>query len=120
MLTQYGKLIRKHRIDKSMTLREMANDLNVTPSFLSATETGRRPVPHDLLNKISRPLDLDMTERAELARASEISRQELKVRFGENASNGDREIAAMFARRFHELSEPEKEEMRRILEGRRK
>lgn len=119
MLTPYGKLVRKHRIDLAMTLREMANATGVTPAFISATETGRKPVPKELLERIMTVLDLDMEQRVELKSAAEASRKSLKVELGERASGQDREVAAMFARQFPDLSEDDKDAIRRILEGRR-
>jgi transcriptional regulator with XRE-family HTH domain len=119
MLTAYGKLIRKHRIDSSMTLRQMAQALEVTPAFLSAVETGKKPVPAEMLTKTAALLNLDIAQRAELGRAAELSRQEHKVRLDERASGGDRELAAAFARQFSQLTEQQKEELRKILEDHR-
>ena len=39
-LTEYGKLVRKARIDAGITMLTMAEALSVAPSFLSATEVG--------------------------------------------------------------------------------
>ena len=119
MLTEYGKLVRKHRIDRGMTLREMAAALGMSPAFLSATETGRKPVPKELAERIAACLQLDIAQRAELIKAIEKSKQEFRVRLGERASGQDREVAAMFARQFPEMSEEDKESIRKILEGRR-
>ncbi len=119
MLTPYGKLVRKHRIDAGMTLREMATALGITPAFLSAVETGRKSVPAEMPAKVAALMELDMAEQAELQKAAELSRKDFRVRLNERATGDDREVAAMFARQFPELSEEEKEEIRKILEGRR-
>lgn len=119
MLTDYGKLVRKHRIDRGMTLREMAGALEISPAFLSATETGRKSVPRELVDRIVKCLDLDIADRAELVKAIEKSKTEFKVRLGGQASGKDREVAAMFARQFPEMSDADKEAIRKILEGRR-
>ena len=116
MLTPYGKGIRKHRIDRGMTLREMATELGVTPAFLSAVETGRRSVPDGMLTKISKLLNLDMAERAELEALADASRSQIKVSFKES---GDQEVAAMFARRFGSLNDDDKAAIKAILEKRR-
>lgn len=120
MLTPYGKLVRKHRIDKGITLREMSAALDVSPSFLSAIETGRRSVPREMLPRVVALLDLGMNQRVDLEAAAEASRREVKLHFDERSSGEDREIAAMFARRFPGLSQRDKEALRRILQGRRK
>lgn len=45
MLSPFGKVIRSARIQTSTTLTQLANFLNVSVSFLSAVENGRKPVP---------------------------------------------------------------------------
>ena len=44
MITEFGKYIRKLRIDKIVTLREMADAVNLSPSYLSSIETGKRNI----------------------------------------------------------------------------
>ena len=41
-LTAVGKALRKFRIDRDLTLREMAEKIGVTSSLLSSVETGRK------------------------------------------------------------------------------
>lgn len=117
MLTPFGKAVRKHRIDAGMTLRAMADVLGVSAAFLSAVETGRKPLPEGFVDRIAVVLDLDMAARAELKKAAEISAREMKMHFGRDASVRDREVATLFARQFSELSDAEKEKIRAILEG---
>jgi transcriptional regulator with XRE-family HTH domain len=52
MLTEFGKTVRKARIDAGLTMMEMAKDLGTTPSFLSSMETGRKRVPAEWVKKI--------------------------------------------------------------------
>ena len=40
VLTEFGREVRKLRIELAMTLREMAGELEVTPAYLSGVETG--------------------------------------------------------------------------------
>lgn len=44
-ITEFGKAIRKARIDADVTLASMAEELGTTPSFLSAMEMGRKKIP---------------------------------------------------------------------------
>ncbi len=44
MLNEYGKTVRKARIDAGTTMIQMAEALNVAPSFLSQMETGKRKI----------------------------------------------------------------------------
>ena len=51
-ITEFGKAVRKARIDATVTLSEMATDLQTTSSFLSALEMGRKKIPLDWAPKI--------------------------------------------------------------------
>jgi transcriptional regulator with XRE-family HTH domain len=51
-ITEFGKAVRKARIDAGVTLAAMADDLQTTPSFLSAMEMGRKRIPADWVGKI--------------------------------------------------------------------
>lgn len=51
-LTDFGKAVRKARIDTGETLGSMADALKVTPAFLSSVETGRKKVPDNLVSQV--------------------------------------------------------------------
>lgn len=68
-LTNFGKVIRKLRIDKNMLLGNMATKLNISSAYLSAIELGNRDIPSDLLNnikglKIFSESEIDLLEEA--------------------------------------------------------
>lgn len=52
-LTDFGKTVRKARLDVNETLSTMAESLGVSPAFLSAMETGRKNIPEDWVKKIT-------------------------------------------------------------------
>lgn len=52
MLNDFGKIVRKGRIDAGVTLLEMSESLGTTPAFLSGMETGRKKVPVAWVAKI--------------------------------------------------------------------
>jgi dihydroxyacetone kinase len=51
-LTEFGKAVRKARIDTDQTLLSMASELKATASFLSAMETGRKKISKAWVHKI--------------------------------------------------------------------
>jgi hypothetical protein len=52
-ITEFGKTVRKARIDaNNVTLSSMASALRTTPSFLSALEMGRKRIPAEWVKKI--------------------------------------------------------------------
>ncbi|MDZ7278802.1 helix-turn-helix domain-containing protein [Pantoea eucrina] len=52
-LTDFGKAVRKARIDTGFTLLSMAEQLDTTPAFLSGLETGRKNVSPKWVRLIS-------------------------------------------------------------------
>lgn len=51
-LTDFGKAVRKARLDANETLATMAESLGVSPAFLSAMETGRKKISEEWVGKI--------------------------------------------------------------------
>ncbi|MBU9852850.1 helix-turn-helix domain-containing protein [Rahnella aceris] len=51
-LTEFGKAVRKARIDTGYTLLSMAKELEITPAFLSGLETGSKKIPQKWVKKI--------------------------------------------------------------------
>lgn len=65
-LTEFGKFLRKLRIDNGELLKDMAIKLNVTPSFLSMVETGRRNIPKKWGEEIEKIYSLNLIQKEEL------------------------------------------------------
>ena len=66
MLTDFGKALRKMRIDHGEFLRDMAAKLNVTVAYLSAVENGRREVPDNWIGELANQYKLSNEEQKEL------------------------------------------------------
>ena len=115
-LTPFGKLVRKIRIDRGLLLKEMAEGVGISSAWLSGIETGRKPIPAGLVDKISNYLDLDMAERVELAQAAESSRKDQSIK---NVATDRRDVAAALARRFNELDEGDLATIRELLKKRK-
>ncbi len=57
MNTSFGEYIKAKRIEKGITLRDMAAKLDIAPSYMSDIEKGRRYAPDkDKLNEIAKIL----------------------------------------------------------------
>lgn len=118
MLTRFGKEIRKLRIDNSMLLREMADHLDVSPAWLSAVETGRKNIPDHLVDQIVEFFELQPEIAAEIREAAAKSQREYKIRLQDDADEDRRGLAAVFARRFDDLSPAEIRDIQDILNRR--
>jgi transcriptional regulator with XRE-family HTH domain len=120
-LNDFGKELRKLRIDKSELLKDMADRLRVSPAFVSAVETGRKPIPADFVARIASAYDLEDEARARLQKGADASRTTFEIRLSESASRQVRETAAVLARQFPKLSSSEVDQLLEILnKGRRK
>ena len=51
-ITEFGKFIRKFRLDHDERLFDMAQKLQVSSAFLSSVETGKKSIPQKMLDKI--------------------------------------------------------------------
>ena len=119
MLTPFGKALRKLRIDRGLLLKDMADGINVTPSFLSSVEAGRKAIPSDLIARIDAWRPLSVHEKQELERAERLSATEVRIKIPTGASERDREAMAVLARRFSEGTSDElMAKIRSLLEKR--
>ena len=95
MLTPFGIAARDLRNRRNLRLLDLAERLQKTSAFLSAVETGRKPIPPSLCDEIANALDLDASERQQLVAAADRTRKEVPV---SQLSGGNRELIAAFAR----------------------
>ena len=116
MITTFGKCLRRLRIDSDEILKNMANKLNVTSSYLSAIENGKRNIPEGWTEKISILYDVSLDD---LKKAAEQSARDIKISL-ENKNESDRDLVFAFARNFNELNEEEKENLKSILSQKRR
>ena len=53
-MLDFGELLRNKRLQEGMTLRKLAYELDITESYLSLLETGKREITFPLLRVILR------------------------------------------------------------------
>lgn len=99
-LTPFGVALRKLRIDKNMRLFDLAEKISKSAAFLSAVETGRKPIPDGFIVTLSRAMDLTAAQIRELRSAKDQTLKEVKV---DHLPAERRELIAAFARRLDEL-----------------
>lgn len=114
MLTRFGKFCRKLRIDKGELLKDMADKLNVTPSYLSAVENGKRNIPNEWIYQLSDLYSLNDIDRLEIKKAAEESQQNIKIDL--KSYNGeDRNLMMALAREFKDFDEETKDSLKQML-----
>lgn len=115
MLTGFGKELRKIRLDKDELLRDMAEKLGVTVAYLSAVENGNRKIPDAWIPQIARLYHLNDAEILKLQRLAYMDKDNMPINIG-GVSQGQKNLAFSFARRFQELSEDEVSDLQRYLD----
>ena len=114
MLTSLGRFLRKLRIDQGEILKDMAEKLNVTVSFLSAVENGKKRMPSNWNGKICQIYSLTEQQREEFTSAIAETEDAIEMNLV-NVNMGRRELAVSFARRFNSIDDSQVEAIRKIL-----
>ena len=104
-MTPFGKKLRSIRAERGITLKDMAQAINVSPAYLSALEHGRKGAPTwYLVQRIITFFNVIWDEAEELERLAQISHPRIVVDtsgLGPQAT----ELANKFARHVGALSE---------------
>lgn len=99
-MTPFGIATRKLRLDKGLRLLDMAEMLDLSSSFISAVETGKKAIPAGYVDAVVRELDLTRSEALELQRAADRSKTVINV---DGLQGAQRELVAAFARKLDDL-----------------
>lgn len=114
MLTNFGKSLRKIRIDHNELLKDMAGRLGVTVAYLSAVENGKREVPDSWIEKIADSYGLSSEEEKELQEYAYEGKETLKIDLA-GIENEERDLALAFARSFKSLTDDEKKQLQKLF-----
>ena len=116
MITEFGRWTRTLRIEKDELLADMAKKLDVTPSFLSAVENGKRKIPKSWEKNLLVLYNLNDDDVAKLQTAINNSADVVKIDTRQ-FDRTENEIVHAFARRFQELDAEKKKKIKEILDG---
>ena len=108
VITEFGKLIRKARLDAEITLSNMASDLGVTSAFLSSLETGRKRIPDDWPSRVEQYFISHGIKIHGLQEAADIANQSVPL---DGLSLDHQRLVAGFAR-----TKPNVQQLERLQE----
>ncbi|RTL35396.1 MAG: XRE family transcriptional regulator [Rhodocyclaceae bacterium] len=114
MLTELGKELRKLRIDRGLTMMDMAGELGYSTAMLSGIETGRKRVPEDVVDRLMRAYPDLGARRDQFEALVNLANREARVSLS-NATTEDAELVTELARRFSTLSNEQKDNLRNLL-----
>lgn len=119
MLTEFGRYLRKLRIDRGELLRDMAQKLNVSSAYLSAVETGKRNIPLNWTKQIATLYSLTPNEIDDLTEAAEQSAQEIRISFAQ-ATDSQKQAALSFAKALDGLSDDDLKRIMEVVHGKKR
>lgn len=94
-LTEFGKAVRKARIDTDCTLLTMAQELGVTSAFLSGLETGSKKIPKKWVKEIQTFFKIRGYELNDLQELADVSNQFVSL---DGLSQNQQMLVAGFAK----------------------
>ncbi len=113
-LTEFGKFTRKLRIENGELLKDMAEKLDVTVSYLSAVEVGKRNIPVKWEKNLIEVYHLNEEESKNLKESIEYSQKIIKINV-EQYNKDEKDIVLLLARKLETLDKKEKKELKAIL-----
>lgn len=117
MLTELGKFLRKIRIDNGELLKEMANNLKISPANLSAIENGKRNPQQKMITTIIKKYKLNKYDQEKIWNIYSKIKNEISLSFDKNLSEKHRNVGLVFIRQFNQLSTTQVEEILNILKN---
>lgn len=79
MITEFGKLLRIIRINSGDSAKDMAKKLNMSPSYLSTIENGKRNIPPDMEDLLIHAYKLSDKDKAKLRKSMVESSETVKI-----------------------------------------
>ena len=110
--TQFGKIMRILRIEHGETMKDIADILGVTGSFLSAVENGKRNIPSRWNAILSAHYSSDESDK--LLQAIDLSKTQITFNL-QGVEPFKRELILQFERAFKDIDEPTAKEILRLL-----
>jgi transcriptional regulator with XRE-family HTH domain len=119
MISPFGKELRIMRIRKNEVLKDMADKLGCSSSYLSAIELGIRKVPTGFVEKLASAYSLSDSEKEKLLELRELSEKEVSINL-QGASDAQKNLALVFNRTLSDLTEEDAKKIETILKERRR
>ena len=113
--TKFGEEMRVLRARRHQTMKEIADVLGVTKSFLSSVETGRRSVPKDWIDIIADHYHLKEYPKSILIQAAAASRNFIRISLS-GQPGYRRDLAVAFEESFEKIDEDNKGNSKWLLE----
>ncbi|MBM3357115.1 MAG: helix-turn-helix transcriptional regulator [Betaproteobacteria bacterium] len=114
-ITEYGKVVREFREDVGTSLRQMADEIGYSPTYVSAVEIGEKGITDDLVQKVTGFLRKRGKKTKEIVRlhvAVDRTRRTVDV---SSLDGAGRFAVAAFARKWADLDRDARERFLRQI-----
>lgn len=115
MLSKFGKVTRKIRIERDELLGDMAKNIGVSNAFLSKIENGLAKPSDKVINNIIEKYELSPTERRELEEAAYEQKNGYLLNFS-NLSAEEKKLTIRFAKAISTLNDDDRSIIEDILD----
>ena len=102
MTTSFSNVMKEIRDINNESLRTMAKRLGISAAFLSAIEVGKKTIPLDYADKISKEYKLSQQMHDKIVDAIYESNNMIKLSL-DNLSEEQKELALLFSRKISNL-----------------
>jgi len=116
VITPFGEAVRSLRREHRILLKEMADELEIWPSYISSVETGKKPLGDAFVERVVSFFESRGIAAEHLYDAAARSKTSLTIDL-ENVSGEQRQVAVALARRLPDLTDQQRKRMWRILAG---
>jgi len=116
MITEFGKLLRIIRVNSGDSAKEMAQKLNMSPSYLSTIENGKRNIPPDMEQLLISAYKLSERDKEKLRKAMVASSETVKIDLTDLA---DKKKHVIFEITKGNLDEDTIDQLCKIIEGKK-
>lgn len=112
-----GVFLRHLRIDADEVLGEMAANLNMSPSYLSAIENGKRDLPEGFCDLVIQKYKLEGNKAKKLKQLEVETRKKIIIPMDATLSERQMDTALMFAKDFSKLNDNQLNNIIAVLRG---
>lgn len=116
MLSNYGKILRKIRIDKGLTMAQMAKAIGITSAYLSTIERGKRNIPKSLTQNVINHYKLSNEQVAELQEAEYLSMDSFEIDLSD-VDLDKKTLVFAIAKNLKNMTYEQVEMIKNIVEG---
>lgn len=116
MLSNYGKILRKIRIDKGLTMAQMAKSVGITSAYLSTIERGKRNIPKSLTQNVINHYELSNEQVTELQKAEYLSMDSVEIELSDVGLD-KKTLVLSLAKNLKNMTYEQVEMIKNIVEG---